>query len=121
MQKRFAGVLALAFVCALVLAACAVPADMAITPPSAAPAAGTATAGAAAPAEGEGGVINVWTDGDTNISDWLTNKVAPAFEKAYPQYTVKVTTVRGVGNGVADIMQRTGSEADRGRSAGGSL
>lgn len=106
MQKRFAGVLALAFVCALVLAACAVPADMPITPPSAASAAGTATAEAAAPAKGEGGVINVWTDGDTNISDWLTNKVAPAFEKAYPQYTVKVTTVRGVGNGVADIMQR---------------
>jgi len=51
-------------------------------------------------------VVNVWTDSDTNISDWLTNKVAPAFQKAYPQYTVKVTTVRGVGGGVTDIMQR---------------
>lgn len=91
------------------LLACAAPgaapsAPVATSAPGAtsAPAATTAPSGSA----GGGGVVNVWTDGDTNISDWLANKVAPAFQKAYPQYTVKVTTVRGVGNGVTDVVSR---------------
>jgi len=108
MQKKLAGFFVLVIVLALVLAACASPAGVTTGPSSTTPAAGTTPeAATAAPAADGGGVINLWTDDDTNISDWLTNKVAPAFEKAYPQYTVKVTTVRGVGNGVADIMQRT--------------
>src|SRR5712692_9153297 len=53
------------------------------------------------------GVVNVWSDGDTNITDWLSNKIGPAFQKACPQYTVKVTTVRGVGAGMTDVAQRT--------------
>jgi ABC-type glycerol-3-phosphate transport system substrate-binding protein len=84
MQKKFAGFFVLVIVLALVLAACASPGGVTTGASSATPAAGTTPATAAAPAAGEGGVINVWTDGDTNISDWLTNKVAPAFEKAYP-------------------------------------
>jgi putative spermidine/putrescine transport system substrate-binding protein len=96
MQRKFTVFFILALVVAVVLVACT-----GVTAPSAG-----STAAPAGEAAASGGVINVWTDGDTNISDWLANKVAPAFEKAYPQYTVKVTTVRGVGNGVADIMQR---------------
>jgi putative spermidine/putrescine transport system substrate-binding protein len=82
------------------------------TAPTTAPAANTvAPAATAAPAaakvcSGSGGVINVWSGGDTNITDWLANKVGPAFQKACPQYTVKVTTVRGIGNGITDIEQR---------------
>lgn len=97
MHNKFTAFHILAFVLVLGLVACT---GIAST------SSGGAAAPADAPAEGSGGVVNVWTDGDTNISDWLANKVAPAFEAAYPQYTVKVTTVRGVGNGVADIMQR---------------
>jgi len=99
MQKKLTVFFILAFVVIVGLVACT-----AVAP--AAPA-GAPAAGGAAAAPGSGGVVNVWTDGDTNISDWLANKVAPAFEKAYPQYTVKVTTVRGVGGGVKDIMDRT--------------
>ncbi|HEY3290142.1 MAG TPA: extracellular solute-binding protein [Anaerolineae bacterium] len=98
---------------ALALAACggaaptAAPAQTAAPAATAAPVNTAAAAATTAPAaSGGSNVVNVWTDSDTNISDWLTNKVAPAFQKAYPQYTVKVTTVRGIGNGVGDIMQR---------------
>ncbi len=51
-------------------------------------------------------VINFVTDSDTNISDWIQNKVAPAFEAKYPQYDVQVTIVRGVGGGSADVADR---------------
>lgn len=43
-------------------------------------------------------VINVYSAGDTNITDWLQNKIIPAFEKAYPQYTVKFTNSRAAGD-----------------------
>jgi putative spermidine/putrescine transport system substrate-binding protein len=51
-------------------------------------------------------LINFYTDSDTNISDWISNSVVPAFEKKFPQYKVKVTIVRGVGNGDEDIADR---------------
>jgi len=92
------------------LIACGSPAAPTSAPPAAtsAPAAATnAPAATSAPAATGGGVVNVWSDGDTNITDWLANKIAPAFQKAYPQYTLKVTTVRNVGNGVTDIVART--------------
>lgn len=50
--------------------------------------------------------INFVTDSDTNISDWISNIVAPAFEAKFPQYKLKVTIVRGIGNGDADIADR---------------
>ncbi len=86
------------------LAACAPSAAPPVTAPTTAPAAQQQPSPKVC--TGSGGVVNVWTDGDTNISDWLANKVGPAFQKACPQYTVKVTTVRGVGNGVTDIANR---------------
>lgn len=51
-------------------------------------------------------VVNFYTDSDTNISDWMSNIIGPAFEKAYPQYKFKVTIVRGIGNGDQDIADR---------------
>jgi putative spermidine/putrescine transport system substrate-binding protein len=50
--------------------------------------------------------IYVYTDSDTNISDWWTNTVIPAFEAEYPQYDVILTIVRGVGGGNGDIANR---------------
>jgi len=94
------------------LIACGSPAAPTAAPATSAPAATAASGATAVPVPvsvsvGNGSsVVNVWTDGDTNISDWLANKVAPAFQKKFPQYTVKVTTVRGVGNGVTDIAAR---------------
>jgi putative spermidine/putrescine transport system substrate-binding protein len=50
--------------------------------------------------------IYVYTDSDTNISDWWTNTVKPAFEAQYPEYEIVQTIVRGVGGGNADIANR---------------
>lgn len=106
--RKFIAVTLLVITLTGALIACAAPAA-----PPAAPAATTAPGATTAPAattaaqpSGAKSVVNVYTDGDTNISDWLANKVKPAFETAYPQYEVKVTTVRGVGNGVGDIAAR---------------
>ena len=85
--------LRLGLVSALGLAACA--------PTTPAP-----TALPAATQAPEVSVINFVTDSDTNISDWIQNKVAPAFEAKYPQYDVQVTIVRGVGGGSGDVADR---------------
>lgn len=50
--------------------------------------------------------VYVYTDSDTNISDWYTNTVKPAFEAAYPDYELVLTIVRGVGGGNTDIANR---------------
>jgi putative spermidine/putrescine transport system substrate-binding protein len=75
-----------------------------------APAATSAPAGTSAPAATQAPaqptVVNFVTDSDTNISDWLSNIVAPAFHAKFPQYELKVTIVRGIGNGDADIADR---------------
>src|SRR5579859_7378319 len=42
-------------------------------------------------------VVNVYSDGDTNITDWLQNQIIPAFEKQYPQYTVNFVNDRASG------------------------
>lgn len=101
-QHRVLPSLVLLLVLVMIAAACAPVAPAPAAPAPAAP--GAANPTSAPPAAKS--VVNMYTDGDTNISDWLSNKVKPAFEKAYPQYDLKVTTVRGVGNGVADIAAR---------------
>lgn len=50
--------------------------------------------------------IYVYTDSDTNISDFWTNTIKPAFEAEYPQYEIVLTIVRGIGGGNADIVNR---------------
>jgi putative spermidine/putrescine transport system substrate-binding protein len=66
----------------------------------------TAATSASAGPVTESNTINFYTDSDTNISDWISNKIVPAFEQKFPQYKVKVTIVRGVGNGDDDIADR---------------
>jgi putative spermidine/putrescine transport system substrate-binding protein len=51
-------------------------------------------------------VVNVYSDGDTNITDWMANIVKPAFEKAYPQYTMNFVNARGAGEGTKSIADR---------------
>lgn len=50
--------------------------------------------------------IFVYTDSDTNISDWWTNVIIPAFEAEHPEYDVVLTIVRGVGGGNSDLANR---------------
>ena len=51
-------------------------------------------------------VLEIYIDGDTNISNWWNDIIKPAFEKAQAEYTFKVTITRGVGDGNATIAQR---------------
>ena len=97
LKKRFNSIVVLLLVFVLVLSAC----TPVTAPTAAAPAATATTAPPATPT-----VVNFYTDSDTNISDWMSNVIGPAFEKAYPQYKFKVTIVRGIGNGDADIADR---------------
>jgi len=41
--------------------------------------------------------LNVYIDGDTNISDWWLKTIIPAFTKKYPQYNIIVSITRGAG------------------------
>jgi len=50
--------------------------------------------------------LQVFIDGDTNISNWWNDIIKPAFEAANPGYTFNVTITRGVGDGNATIAQR---------------
>jgi putative spermidine/putrescine transport system substrate-binding protein len=85
----------LSLLCAILLAACVAPAS------NSGQAGGAAAAPAAAPS-----VVNVYSDGDTNITDWFSNIVKPAFEKQYPQYKVNFINVRGAGDGTKTIADR---------------
>ncbi|NJM83807.1 MAG: extracellular solute-binding protein [Tabrizicola sp.] len=51
-------------------------------------------------------VLQVYTDGDTNISDWWNNVIKPAFEAAHPDLTFNLTITRGVADGNTTIGQR---------------
>ena len=50
--------------------------------------------------------LNIYADADTNITDWLANTVAPAFEAANPQYKLNIVIARG-GISMDDIITRT--------------
>ena len=51
-------------------------------------------------------VLQVYIDGDTNISNWWNDIVRPAFEAANPGYSFNVTITRGVGDGNGTIAAR---------------
>ncbi len=51
-------------------------------------------------------VLQVYTDGDTNISDWWNNSIKPAFEAAHPDLTFNLTITRGIADGNTTIAQR---------------
>ena len=42
-------------------------------------------------------VINIVSDGDTNITDWWTNTLKPMFEAANPGYSLNVVITRADG------------------------
>ncbi len=46
----------------------------------------------------EKSVINLYSSGDTNITDWFQNVIIPAFEAEFPQYTVQFTNSRAAGD-----------------------
>lgn len=50
--------------------------------------------------------LQVFIDGDTNISDWWNNILKPAFEAANPGHTFNVTITRGVADGNGTIALR---------------
>ena len=51
-------------------------------------------------------VLQVFIDGDTNISDWWNNILKPAFEAANPGLSFNVTITRGVADGNGTIAMR---------------
>nr|WP_286198821.1 extracellular solute-binding protein [Mesorhizobium sp. BR1-1-16] len=48
--------------------------------------------------------LDIFTDSDANISDWLSNIVKPAFEAAHPEYEVNVVIARN--GGLDQVAQR---------------
>jgi putative spermidine/putrescine transport system substrate-binding protein len=50
--------------------------------------------------------LDVYVDGDTNIQDLWNNIVKPAFERAHPGNSFRVTVTRGVGSGNRLIAER---------------
>jgi putative spermidine/putrescine transport system substrate-binding protein len=50
--------------------------------------------------------LNIYVDADTNITDWLSNLVAPAFEAENPQYKLNIVIARG-GITMDDVITRT--------------
>jgi len=92
------------------LAACAAPPVAQPTSSTAAPGATEAaqpTEATAVPAAtGDKKVVNVYSDGDTNISDWFSNVVKPAFDKASANHTLNFVNVRGVGDGTKAVAER---------------
>lgn len=43
-------------------------------------------------------IVNLYSAGDTNITDWLQNTIIPAFEAQYPQYRVQFANSRASGD-----------------------
>ncbi len=127
--KRIAIVL-LVLLIGSAVAACAAPAAAPTSAPAAptsAPAGPTSAGAANAPAAGATptqnaadikppssgeNVINMYSDDDSNIRDWLNNKIIPAFLQKFPQYKVNLISVRGIGNGPRDIADRAKAALD---------
>ncbi|MCC7451508.1 MAG: extracellular solute-binding protein [Anaerolineae bacterium] len=49
--------------------------------------------------------LNVYDNGDTNITDWWAKTIIPAFEKANPKYKINYFIARS-GNGIQNIIDR---------------
>jgi putative spermidine/putrescine transport system substrate-binding protein len=106
MKRSRLTLVSLIVILTLLLAACAPAAAPAATSAPASTSAPGATSAPAATAPAQVTTINFISDSDTNITDWMSNKIAPLFHAKFPQYQLKVTIVRGVGNGDADIADR---------------
>lgn len=69
-----------------------------------APQAGSGAESAEAPAEPS--VISVYIGSDTNISDWWSNSIKPAFEDAHPEYELEIVHTGAGGGGNGPIAER---------------
>ncbi|MBI1296034.1 extracellular solute-binding protein [bacterium] len=69
-----------------------------------APQAGSGEDSMAAPVERS--VISVYIGSDTNISDWWSNSVKPAFEDAHPEYELEIVHTGAGGGGNGPIAER---------------
>ncbi|MEO6062876.1 MAG: extracellular solute-binding protein [Thermoflexales bacterium] len=114
MKSSYSKPLGLAVAAAFVLSACAgaaAPAPTAAPAATAAPAKPTDVPKPAAtaiplpptppPAPAGKTNVNIYLDADTNITDWYSNIMIPAFEKEYPQYKANLIQMKGPGMNVA--------------------
>ena len=76
----------------------------------------TTGGGAAAPAAPS--TINVYIDSDTNIADWWTNSVKPAFESAHPEYVLNIVHTGAGGGGNGPIADRAMAALETGNEPG---
>jgi putative spermidine/putrescine transport system substrate-binding protein len=76
----------------------------------------TTGGGAAAPAAPS--TINVYIDSDTNIADWWTNSVKPAFESAHPEYVLNIVHTGAGGGGNGPIADRALAALETGNEPG---
>ncbi len=102
-NKSFIGIVGL--VCALLgalmaITACAMP-----------------TAGDAA-TEAQVSVIDVYIGSDTNISDWWSNSIQPAFEAAHPGYALNIIHTGSGGGGNGPIADRAMAALETGDDPG---
>jgi len=97
MKRSLINVISILMVLTLALVACA---------PAATTAPGSSGTNSTSAPPTQVSTVNFVSDSDTNITDWLSNTIAPLFHEKYPQYELKVTIVRGIGNGDADIADR---------------
>jgi putative spermidine/putrescine transport system substrate-binding protein len=51
-------------------------------------------------------ILQVYIDGDTNISNWWNDVVKPAFEASQADYSLNVTITKGVADGNTTIAER---------------
>jgi putative spermidine/putrescine transport system substrate-binding protein len=64
------------------------------------------TGGESGAAPAEPSVISVYIGSDTNISDWWSNSIKPAFEDAHPEYELEIVHTGAGGGGNGPIAER---------------
>jgi putative spermidine/putrescine transport system substrate-binding protein len=74
------------------------------------------TPGAAAPAARS--TISVYIESDTNISDWWSSAVKPAFESAHPEYELNIVHTGAGGGGNGPIADRAFAALETGDDPG---
>lgn len=107
---------ALPFVALLILVALLA----ACVAPGMAPADGSEGGGApvAESSSGDVSVVDVYIGSDTNISDWWSNSIKPAFEAAHPGYELNIVHTGSGGGGNGPIADRAFAALETGDDPG---
>ncbi|MBW7883294.1 MAG: extracellular solute-binding protein [Caldilineaceae bacterium] len=71
-----------------------------------APTVGSTEGGSDAAMAGSPATISVYIGSDTNISDWWSNTIKPAFETAHPEYKLEIVHTGSGGGGNGPIAER---------------